>query len=135
MLKLALATMLICLAGMRSSGHPLDLLPITQTFHPVDSNDIKKTFHQLLKNKLHASKAVVTSDVIDSLNEFIDKGAATLTQQNATTEQVNQARATLSDFIDSLIRNGDLLRGNEVRISIKSYKKSKKGICPLFPFC
>jgi len=58
----------------------------------------------------------------------------TLGNEHATSEQISQARTMLSDFIDSLISNGEPLRGKEVRISLKTYKKSKKRYLSAFPF-
>lgn len=139
MLKLAFAITLTSLAALRNISRPLTRVEAYSSLTRVDTNDIQQSFRQLLKEKLHASKAVITSDVNDSLTEFTDKGAAKLQDQNATPEQIRNARAVLSDFIDKLISNGDILRGpegNKVKmISVQTYKQSKKGICPLFPFC
>ncbi len=139
MLKLAFAIALTSLAATHSISSPLTRIEAYSSSTSVDTIDIQKSFHQLLKEKLHASKAVITSDVNDSLTEFMDKGAANLHDQNATPEQISNAREVLSDFIDKLISNGDILRGSEGNkvkmISVKTYKQSKKGICPLFPFC
>src|SRR4051812_17107195 len=113
MVKLIFVITFISVAASFSISSPVARIEDYSSFNTVDTNDIQKSFRQLLKEKLHTSKAVITSDVNDSLTEFVDKGAAKLLDQNAPPEQISNARASFSDFIDKLISNGDILRGSE----------------------
>ena len=97
--------------------------------------DIAKRLHDLADKKLKAAKVVMPANAKASVDELIDQGADALTKASATESQIKTAEDNLGKFIDGLIANGEGLRGNATRVNKNAVKKTKKSLCPLFPFC
>jgi hypothetical protein len=126
----------LCLIGcLAFTEHPSYLRGERSTLHVSGKPDIAKRLHDLADKKMKAAKIVMPTDAKASVDELIDQGADALTKESATESQIKTAEDNLGKFIDGLIANGEGLRGNVTRVNKNAVKKTKRSLCPLFPFC
>ncbi|UOQ66799.1 hypothetical protein [Hymenobacter volaticus] len=101
--------------------------------HKTDSDSLNKVFTTYATNKLNKARAELGSNEV-YLKQYIKQGVEQLDKDNASDKKVEEAKKHLGRFIDELILQGEPTRGN-VKIRKASFDRTKKKICPLYPFC
>ncbi len=100
-----------------------------------DTSKLRQILHQIAKDKLSRPDVILLPSVRDSVDKLIDVGVDKLSANHPSPDSVSSAKKNLIQFIDNLISNGETLRDDKKRISTQTFKKSKSGLCPLWPFC
>jgi hypothetical protein len=66
---------------------------------------------------------------------LIQRGASEFAKEPRTSKDAERAEAHLKRFTEALLKNGERTPQGIVEISEATYSKTRKSLCPLWPFC
>lgn len=101
----------------------------------VRASELTNRFWVQLKDELERAEVGMTSTGRSAAYKVIAKGARNLAESDATEEEVEKAENQLRKFALRLVEVAQNQRGDEATVDRGTVVRTKRGICPLFPFC
>lgn len=97
-----------------------------------DESSLKARLHIAASDQLDRSEVALSEDTAEELQRFIDVGVVRLVADQAAPEQVDEALANLSRFLNELTKTPPNKAGE---IDKATFEQTMSSICPLYPFC